>query len=54
MQGSVVQRQAWKSVLTRRVRRSAWAAREQLARYLGEIAAYWNRQPIDRFWPPHP
>jgi len=47
MQGSMVDRQAWLGALRRRLS-------EQVARYLGEIAAYWNRHPIDRFWPPHP
>jgi hypothetical protein len=50
MQGSMADRQAWMDDLVRRLRRS----REQLAHYLSEIAAYWNRQPVDRFWPPHP
>jgi hypothetical protein len=54
MQGSVADRQAWTAALTQRLRRSGCVAREQLARYLGEIAAYWNRYPVDRFWPPHP
>ena len=30
------------------------SAREQLARWLSDFTAYWNRQPLDRFWPPHP
>jgi hypothetical protein len=58
MQHSMVPQQgwqpAWMGSLTQRLRRSGWAAREQLAQYVSEIAAYWNRQPLDRFWPPHP
>ncbi len=30
------------------------STREQLARWLSDFTAYWNRQPLDRFWPPHP
>jgi hypothetical protein len=37
-----------------RLRRLAAAARRTLARYPAELVAYWNRQPFDRFWPPHP
>lgn len=29
-------------------------ARGHLARWVGDFTAFWNRQPIDRFWPPHP
>jgi hypothetical protein len=59
MQDSVIQRAThrrgpWLAQLSVRLRRSGCAAREQLAQYLSEIAAYWNRQPPDRFWPPHP
>jgi hypothetical protein len=28
--------------------------RQRLARWLDRIANFWNRQPHDRFWPPHP
>jgi hypothetical protein len=55
MQESVIHRAApWLGSMTTRLRRSGRSAREQLAHYLSEIAAYWNRQPVDRFWPPHP
>jgi len=58
MQDSVVPRHAWRQAwtgnLAQRLRRSGCAARDQIAQYLSEIAAYWNRQPPDRFWPPHP
>jgi hypothetical protein len=33
---------------------AALTLRQQLARWLAQIAAFWNRQPIDQFWPPHP
>ena len=36
------------------LRRVAAAARRAVARYLADLIAYWNRQPFDRFWPPHP
>jgi hypothetical protein len=35
----------------RSVARTAW---HHVARVLTEILAHWNRQPFDRFWPPHP
>ena len=54
MQDTMVPRQAWMGSLMQRLRRSGCAAREQVAQYLSEIAEYWNRQPLDRFWPPHP
>jgi len=54
MQDTMVPRQAWMGSLMRRLRRSGCVAREQVAQYLSEIAEYWNRQPLDRFWPPHP
>jgi hypothetical protein len=54
MQDSVVHKPAWMGDLAGRLKRSGRAAREQLAYYLSDIAEYWNRQPLDRFWPPHP
>ena len=59
MQDSVIQRATprhgpWLGHVAARLRRSGRSAREQLAQYLSEIAAYWTRQPVDRFWPPHP
>ena len=37
-----------------RIQQFTSTAREQLARWLSDFTAYWNRQPLDRFWPPHP
>jgi len=31
---------------------SSW--RQRLARWLDQVIEFWNRQPHDRFWPPHP
>jgi hypothetical protein len=54
MQDTMIPGQAWIGGLAQRLRRSSCTAREQIAQYLSEIAAYWSRQPLDRFWPPHP
>jgi len=33
---------------------AALTLRQRLAGWLQQIASFWNRQPIDQFWPPHP
>lgn len=44
----------WTGTTAQRLNRLGGTVREQLAHYLSEIAEFWGRQPIDRFWPPHP
>jgi hypothetical protein len=44
----------FKDDLVGRAHQFASSARGQIARWLSEFTAYWNRQPLDRFWPPHP
>jgi hypothetical protein len=28
--------------------------RTKLRQWAADFTAFWNRHPIDRFWPPHP
>lgn len=42
------------SSLDGRLHQLVCAAREQLARWLSDINEFWRRQPLDRYWPPHP
>ena len=44
----------WREDVVARIQRLGCAARAQLARWVSDFTAYWNRQPLDRFWPPHP
>jgi hypothetical protein len=36
------------------LRRAVAAVRRQVDRWLDALFDYWSRQPLDRFWPPHP
>jgi hypothetical protein len=44
----------FKDDLVERVHHLVGSVRGQLARLLSDFTDYWNRQPLDRFWPPHP
>jgi hypothetical protein len=44
----------WRVDVAARVQRLGCSTRGHLARWLSDFTAYWNRQPLDRFWPPHP
>jgi hypothetical protein len=37
-----------------RLHQLASSARGQLARWLSDVAEFLRRQPLDRYWPPHP
>ena len=45
---------SWKEDITTRMQQLGCTARGHLARWVSDFTAYWNRQPLDRFWPPHP